>query len=125
MIQCTAVALLPVSKRAVPRDGGPAEPRPVRCVLGEQHSDEHAYLLWDDDRLGGGVWVRWADGRMYRVVLLRCTHCDELRGPCALFDEHPSGHSWEVVGPADEASRHRPVERPPRTPGEDGGAGDE
>ncbi|MFF7363249.1 hypothetical protein [Streptomyces sp. NPDC008125] len=97
MSQCTAVALLPASQRAARRGGTPAEPRPIRCVLGEQHLDEHAYLLWDDDRLGGAVWVRWtAGGRMYRVVLLRCTHYDEQRGPCDLFTDHPSGHSWEV-----------------------------
>ncbi|MEU1088425.1 hypothetical protein ACFYPN_27800 [Streptomyces sp. NPDC005576] len=99
MIQCTAVALLPASPHAVRRDAGPAEPRPIRCVLGEQHPGEHAYLLWDDDRLGGGVWVRWTPGRMYRVVLLRCTGHDEVRGPCGLFTDHPSGHSWEVVDP--------------------------
>ncbi|MGW0854251.1 hypothetical protein [Streptomyces sp. NPDC002690] len=108
MIQCTAVALLPASPRAVRRDDGPAEERPIRCVLGEQHPDEHAYLLWDDDRLGGGVWVRWGADRMYRVVLLRCTYADELLGPCGLFADHAAGHSWEVVCPADEEPRTRP-----------------
>ncbi|WEH41939.1 hypothetical protein [Streptomyces sp. AM 2-1-1] len=103
MFRCTAVALLPPTGRAVRAEGSLAEPRPVRCVLGERHRDEHACPQWDDDRLGSGVWVRWAAGAMYRVVLLRCTHYDEVHGPCRLFDDHPSGHSGEVVDPAGNA----------------------
>ncbi|MCX5399509.1 hypothetical protein [Streptomyces sp. NBC_00102] len=101
--RCPATALLPPPPQPVRAKAvtpvGPG--RPLRCELAEGHRDEHAELLWDDDRLGGGLWVRWTDTHMYRVMLFWCTHSVERSGEpddaCGLFDDHPSAHSWQII----------------------------
>lgn len=110
--RCPAVALLPPPADVVRAATAPARPAlRLRCELAEHHPDEHADLLWDDDRLGGALWVRWTDSRMYRVVLFWCTHTDELGDACGLFADHPPGHSWEIIDTTEEASPELPPQR--------------
>ncbi|MFF7363460.1 hypothetical protein [Streptomyces sp. NPDC008125] len=89
--------------------GGPS--RRLRCELAEHHRAEHAELLWEDDRLGGALWVRWTDTRMYRVVLFWCTATDELGDACGLFDDHPAAHSWRIVESGEDGPPELPLQR--------------
>lgn len=112
--RCPVTALMPPPAQVVGAatapggTGGPA--RRLRRELAEKHLAEHAELLWEDDRLGGAIWVRWTDTRMYRVMLFWCTATDELGDACGLFDNHPSVHSWRII---DTAADDHPQLPPP------------
>ncbi|MEV7899975.1 hypothetical protein AB0O63_38135, partial [Streptomyces cyaneofuscatus] len=80
------------------------------CELGEDHENhkvdaDHAAMLWDEGgRYGGAVWVRWNTERAELVPLPWCSALDPCNEEaCGLFAGHPSGHSWEVIDPTDEA----------------------
>ncbi|MGW0855540.1 hypothetical protein [Streptomyces sp. NPDC002690] len=128
MNRCPATALMPPPAQVTGVAAAPGSPpeggsgRRLRCELAEHHTAEHAELLWDDDRLGGGLWVRWTENRMYRVMLFWCTHSDESVGEpgdaCGLFDDHPSAHSWLIIDTTEDAPPELPPQRgePPSTP---------
>ncbi|AEN09708.1 MULTISPECIES: hypothetical protein [unclassified Streptomyces] len=105
MNQCTGLLFLPppayVTRLATP--DRPMEAGHVLCELGEGHDDDHAGVLWDDDANDGAVWARWDGYRRCLVGLPWCTATDVEGDACGLFAGHPSGHSWEVVDPTQEA----------------------
>ncbi|MEW2068903.1 hypothetical protein [Streptomyces sp. NPDC007346] len=116
MNQCTAVALLPppdhVVRLAAP--GNPPQAGYVLCELGDDHGDDHAALLWEDDANREAVWVRWngteagteaGAGAGARLAgLAWCPGIDARSGDaCGLFAGHPSVHDWDVVDPTLEA----------------------
>ncbi|MEU1089464.1 hypothetical protein ACFYPN_03870 [Streptomyces sp. NPDC005576] len=135
--RCPSTAPLPPPAQVVGAAATtPVEPgRQLRCELAEGHCDEHAQLLWDDDRLGGGLWVRWTESRMYRVMLFWCTHSTAPDGEpgggsdgepgdvCGLFDGHQSVHSWRIIDTAEDDGPQDPPLPPQRggpTPGGQG-----
>ncbi|MCC8481152.1 hypothetical protein LMJ41_25170 [Streptomyces globisporus] len=110
MLQCTAVTLLPsdaVLRLTAPGADSPEDPEPyVLCELGEDHDGEHAAMLWDEGRRpGSAVWVRWDAERAQLLPLPWCPDRDPRNADdaCGLFAGHPSGHSWEITDPTDEA----------------------
>ncbi|WP_329216796.1 hypothetical protein OG352_12675 [Streptomyces sp. NBC_01485] len=126
MNQCTAVALLLppdcVTQLATPER--PAEPGHVLCELGEAHDDDHASVLWEEDRKGGAVWVRWGERRARITELAWCPEQQAGTGDaCGLFTGHPSGHARDVVDPTQEAilallaQEHPELFPDPREPG--------
>ncbi|MYV63537.1 hypothetical protein GTW37_34540, partial [Streptomyces sp. SID4931] len=56
-------------------------------------------------RPGSAVWVQWDTEHAQLLPLPWCTVRDPRNADdaCALFTGHPSGHSWEVTDPTDEA----------------------
>lgn len=119
--RCPATALMPPPAQVVgaaTASGGTADrARPLRCELAENHRAEHAELLWEDDRLGGALWVRWTDTRMYRVMLFWCTATDELGDACGLFDNHPAAHSWRIIETGEDGTPELPPQRGDSAPG--------
>lgn len=107
MNQCTAVAMLPPPDHVVALSvpGHRPDTGHVLCELGEDHEGaDHAAMLWDEGgRYGSGVWVRWGAGRARLTPLPWCPALDSRDEACELFARHPSGHSWEVTDPTDEA----------------------
>lgn len=106
MKQCTAVALLPppdhVVRLAAP--GNPPQAGYVLCELGDDHDDDHACLLWEDDANREAVWVRWKGGKARLAGLAWCTAIDaRSEDACGLFAGHPSVHDWDVADPTIEA----------------------
>ncbi|MFE7139439.1 hypothetical protein ACFVAG_16980 [Streptomyces sp. NPDC057644] len=109
MNQCTAVALLPPPEHVLALSI-PGRHRPeaghVLCELGEDHDETHATMLWDEGgRPGSAVWVRWGAGDARLLPLPWCPARDprDADDACGLFVGHPSGHSWAVTDPTDEA----------------------
>ncbi|WP_415956382.1 hypothetical protein [Streptomyces sp. 021-4] len=106
MNQCTGMAVLAppdyLAELAGPDD--PAHPELVLCELGEDHDDDHARLLWDEDP-HGAVWVRWNERRaVLSGVLPWCPEEQTGTGEaCGLFADHPSAHAWDVVDPTMKA----------------------
>ncbi|MYX13592.1 hypothetical protein GTY67_09160 [Streptomyces sp. SID8374] len=116
MNQCTAVVLLPPPDHVIALSipGHRPEPGHLLCELGEEHQGhenhqdhedtDHAAMLWEEGgRHGGAVWARWNTERTELVPLPWCTALDSRGEACGLFARHPSGHSWEVTDPTDEA----------------------
>ncbi|MEV7165693.1 hypothetical protein AB0N79_23650 [Streptomyces microflavus] len=106
MNQCTAMALLPppdhVVRLAAP--GHLPEAGYVLCELGDDHEEDHATLLWDDDANREGIWVRWNETRARLAGLAWCTAIDaRSEDACGLFAGHPSAHDWDVLDPTLEA----------------------
>ncbi|WP_326697254.1 hypothetical protein OG909_07880 [Streptomyces sp. NBC_01754] len=105
MKQCTGLLFLPppdhIARLATP--DRPMEAGYVLCELGEEHADEHAGALWDDDANGGAVWARWDGARRRLTRLPWCPAKDDRGDACGLFAGHPSGHSWDVADPTEEA----------------------
>lgn len=108
--QCTAVALLPPPKHVLALSAHNGHHRPeaghVLCELGEAHEAAHAAMLWDErGRPGRAVWIRWGAEPARLLPLPWCP----ARGPrnaddaCGLLNGHPSGHSWDITDPTDEA----------------------
>ncbi len=109
MDQCTAVALLPPPKHvlALPAPGDHLpEAGHVLCELGEDHDGAHSAMLWDEGgRPGSAVWARWDAEHAQFLPLPWCSDRDPHNADdaCGLFAGHPSGHSWAVTDPTDEA----------------------
>ncbi|MFE2292841.1 hypothetical protein [Streptomyces sp. NPDC059452] len=108
MNKCTAVARFDPPDRVVAFFASVhrLESRHLLCELGEDHSDDHAAMLWDEGgRPGSAVWARWAGKNMRLASLDWCTALTSNEEACGLFGGHPSAHTWDVTDPSLEAWR--------------------
>ncbi|NEC21213.1 hypothetical protein [Streptomyces parvus] len=124
MLQCTAVTALPRDEALIAlvcMEGGPddagdhLDEKPyVLCELGEHdEAAEHAAHLWAAEAEPASLWFLWTVSggfRVYHRFVSRSTcpvrihHVEEdYRQWCALYDDHPSDHSFNVRDPLRDA----------------------